>query len=857
MKFFLKNQGVITAFVTMIMVPVVVFTGIFVDMSRFKFCSSQAIMAADAYAEGILGTYDNVLKELYGLFSVSQSEEGKAAIEDIADYVGYSFNPAGDEDFDVEGSMPYATVDVELEYKPIEGATLKDSSVFLTQVSDFMQYRIVGEMVKDSSILDAFGRIQNVGNDSEAMEKVTEIGKSSTKALEYIQTYFENLHKVAQYPEYKEKMEGKYDSYRYLLVSIINSEEYRKYYEYEQYYDEIQQAIENREAYELYKNAYPDNNNGEVCPYSLEDLYPGTEAYLAREFDYTLINDIKSAIAEEKEDVHDMTGDPIDFENTPDFIDALNDYAGKIDDSLIEIQEKLNELNAQLNSGECSEDVAKGIKEDIKDLETITEMSGEFSYTYSYIEEIHSNKDKNTQNALTYIDQVRLLNTVESQLENRDIVPKNTTGNNWNHTISLLWNDFKDDTRANDLYVQLKEICGTEETGEGDKNAGDKKVEAAEEYSRQAKESLENDDEMPPRNIGDLASQLKGKSDGNEPELGFIGVSTLSEGLNMVIDKFLLTSYNFGMFSSRVTGIEVKEDDTDNSPGEGENPVTEVVENVTEEVSGEDSQESDSEEEYADYSLTKVKMSPDVNYLYRAELEYLFGGNTDSKKNWNAARNTICSVRMAFNFASTYSITKINVAINKVANMAAEAVAASGVGLAVAPLVRVAVSAAIRAAIAGMETAAEWAQLKDRESVLLYKKEIGDFEIVKQLDDIIGGEESVLGEEKKSEGIELSYEDYLYLLMLLVVKTDTLTDRTADLITLNVNQSQNDGDTLTNLDFNMADTVTAVESTCKIKMDFVVVPDNFAKMFISGTTTETTIKSLEERYTGFSLIRGY
>ena len=86
MKFFLKNQGVITAFVTMIMVPVVVFTGIFVDISRFKFCSSQAIMAADAYAEGVLGTYDNVLKELYGLFSITQDEEALEAIEDIENY---------------------------------------------------------------------------------------------------------------------------------------------------------------------------------------------------------------------------------------------------------------------------------------------------------------------------------------------------------------------------------------------------------------------------------------------------------------------------------------------------------------------------------------------------------------------------------------------------------------------------------------------------------------------------------------------------------------------------------------------------------------------------------------------------
>ena len=400
-------------------------------------------------------------------------------------------------------------------------------------------------------------------------------------------------------------------------------------------------------------------------------------------------------------------------------------------------------------------------------------------------------------------------------------------------------------------------MCGTVETGKGDKDAGDKKVEEMDGLAAKAKEDIEKDDEMPPRSIGNLASQLNGKTDGNEPELGFIGVSTLSEGLNMVIDKFLLTSYNFGMFSSRVTGIEAKEDDADNSSGEAENPVTEVVENVTEEVSGGDSEESDSEEEYADYSLTKVKMSPEVNYLYRAELEYLFGGNADSKKNWNATRNTICSVRMAFNFASTYSISAINTAINTAANSAATAVAASGVGAAVAPLVRVAVSAAIRSAIAGMETAAEWAKLKDREKVLLYKNNLKDLEIWQSLEGIIGEELAEETNAKESLEIELSYEDYLYLLMLLTVKTENLTSRTADLITLNVNQSMNKENELKELSFNMANTVTAIESTCKVKMDFVVVPDNFANMFISGTSTETTIKSLEDTYTGFTLIRGY
>ena len=55
----------------------------------------------------------------------------------------------------------------------------------------------------------------------------------------------------------------------------------------------------------------------------------------------------------------------------------------------------------------------------------------------------------------------------------------------------------------------------------------------------------------------------------------------------------------------------------------------------------------------------------------------------------------------------------------------------------------------------------------------------------------------------------------------------------------------------------MQDTVTAVKATCKVKADFVVLPDNFAEMFYSGTSTESQIERLENHYFGYSVIRGY
>ena len=97
MSFFYKNRGVITVFVTLIMVPIVVFTGTMVDLARLKLYSSLAVVTADGYGEAVLSEYDNVLKEMYGLFSVTQSEDGKKTIEKYAKQAAYAFNPNGDD----------------------------------------------------------------------------------------------------------------------------------------------------------------------------------------------------------------------------------------------------------------------------------------------------------------------------------------------------------------------------------------------------------------------------------------------------------------------------------------------------------------------------------------------------------------------------------------------------------------------------------------------------------------------------------------------------------------------------------------------------------------------------------------
>lgn len=821
MNFFLKNQGVVTVFVILIMVPVVAITGTFVDLARFKFVSSQAIMAADSYSEGVLSIYDNVLKELYGLYSISTREEGEALIAKMGDYAKYSFNPKLDQEFQVEGSMPYASTEVEISHTNVDGASLSNSSVFLTQIADFMQYRIVGEMVKDSFILDAFDKIKKVDKEAAAVETFSEMGKNSTKVLKDIQQYYEHLEKVKQYEAYKSGLEDSFEAYSSKMGEISKSEEYEEYIYYKEHKDEIEDAISYKDAYMA---ALMEGAEVEADTQKLEmaDKWADYDAKAYREgVDKTLTALQEAAYETEKE--------PVDFDSVEKEIKELKKEAEDISNRITELRNQRDKLVEQLK--ECSEELRTGIEKDIEGLDKILNLAEGFTKTYELIEVINKNTEKNTNNQVKYTEALPPLDEVKGKIVEGALTPGSFY---WEETVELEWFDFTTNDEANDFYKQLEKACTkvNEVVGEGDEKAGDKKVDKAEGDLEKALEELKKEEEKPQRSIGaGLAGQLKldGGTGKDEGEIGILGNFNIGQGITNVINKFLLVSYNMGMFTSRVTGIEKKAEGQEQTTGDGE---------------------------YTDQSLTKVEMSPDINYLYKAEIEYLFGGKTDSKKNWNSARNTICGVRMGLNFVSTYTIKPVHRAIESVANSAATAVTASGVGAAAAPLVRIAVSGALRGAVAGMETSAEWKQLKNREKVLLFKSKVDDLEIVDKLSDIIG-EPIAGGGEGKSIDIELSYEDYLYLLMLLMVDTDTLTDRTANLITLNVNQSQNKGDTLTSLDFKMSETVTAIESTCKVKMDFIVVPDNIANLFLSGTEAETRIKSLEDRFTGFTLIRGY
>ena len=834
-----KNQGIITVFVTLIMVPTVVITGTMVDLARLKMCSSQAAMAADAYGEVVLSEYDNLLKELYGLFAVTQSKEGIQAIKDLAEYTNYSFSPDGDGQSFGDVFMPYKSSESKVTYENVVDATLGNNNVLMTQISDFMKFRVVEEVLEGSNVLNVLDAFGDVSADMDAVKTREEITTECKKALEELESYYQTLKKINYYPSYISEREEKFKDYSKALTEVFENDEYDAYVYYLENKEDIDDAKEKVEAYEEYLEALEKAEEGE----EIETVDEPTNAEKVLAEKYVDVEEYKETLTTKFNgwpDKASNTTEIVKFGDIKGLVKELENITAQIEATLLKLQEKVEALQKKLP--ECSEAVRDGIKEELKDLEDIVDMAGSFAYTTTLLKTTYDIAKQDEENKEHWEDEIDILEAVQ-----KDLIKGEKKEKNWANTIQFEFYSFQTDSEAAKLYSDLASLCETAKSDgtKADKDAGDKEIKKADDKRAKAEEEISGDEKTEARNI-DNALTLQLGSTADDGEVPGVMECFSGEGLvgNCLIDKFLVVTYDFGMFSSRVSGIEPA----------GETNDTPIEEN-----------EQDSEastEEYYDESLTKIKMSKDVNYLYGAEIEYLIGGHNNSVKNLNHSRNIICGTRFALNYASSYSINTINSAINAVADMAAGAVTATVVGAPAAPLVRVAVSGALRAAFSMMETAADWKDLKERESVCLYKKKLDDLSI--GLDDLIGlfgekyekKEDTSVDNDEKTD-IKLSYEDYTYAIMCLFTSSNNILDRTANLITLNVNQAQQKTETLTTLNFKMTNAVTAVKSTCEVKFDFVIVPDNFLDLFVPKGTTKDTMQKLENGSYGYTVIRSY
>lgn len=220
-----RIQGSISILLVIILMPMLTMSAIVVDSSRLNLAKSMVSSAGDLTVNTALANYDTILKDVYGLFAMSQNDTdadfqkrireyfettlvgyGVVDEENAKDYVEYL--EGGISDF-VNGtagmndvSRNFLQMDVEdFTVAKVKNSSLANSEILRTQLVEYMKYRAplsVGLSFLDS--LKSFTTIQDQNNvvksqvvAQESAQDVTSACKTSIDSIRAFDDLIESI----------------------------------------------------------------------------------------------------------------------------------------------------------------------------------------------------------------------------------------------------------------------------------------------------------------------------------------------------------------------------------------------------------------------------------------------------------------------------------------------------------------------------------------------------------------------------------------------------------------------------------------------------------------------------------------
>lgn len=203
-----KIRGSISVLLVIILLPMMTFSSIIVDMSRINMAKQMMSSAGDLTMNTALANYDTILKDVYGLFAMSQAEGmdneqlgtelnkyfaktlssyGVVSEEEADDYVATLIGDFRDilNNGNVDTNNFLELNNINLTATKVEGSSLANASVLRKQIVEYMKYRApmgLGLSFLDS--LTAFEKMDAQNKVVEAQVKAQESTQDVTKACQ-------------------------------------------------------------------------------------------------------------------------------------------------------------------------------------------------------------------------------------------------------------------------------------------------------------------------------------------------------------------------------------------------------------------------------------------------------------------------------------------------------------------------------------------------------------------------------------------------------------------------------------------------------------------------------------------------
>ena len=213
MKIFYKNNGAVTIFLILILVPVLALSGIFVEISRVELAKPLITSSADLALNTALTNYDSKLKDYYGLMGSAQKTSDTLDVaqeyfkncinsqivdEDYLDQCWEKVSTVVNNGAKLIGRDSIITTEAEtisnlllleipeLTVKGVDNANLSNPVFLKSQIVEFMKYRAPVEIVT--------GLFEELKNNADALENL----EKDKKLQEYEQQTYEAENELLQ-----------------------------------------------------------------------------------------------------------------------------------------------------------------------------------------------------------------------------------------------------------------------------------------------------------------------------------------------------------------------------------------------------------------------------------------------------------------------------------------------------------------------------------------------------------------------------------------------------------------------------------------------------------------------------------
>ncbi len=213
MNFFAKTKGAVSIFLVIILVPMLTVSSIMVDSSRIKLGKAMAESAGDLTLNTALTNYDSLLKEVYGLFAMSQNEEDLTAnleayfkktimasklsegeAEGFTDEIMASlksrfFEDKPDGDFSDFMKVNFSNFQAE----KIENSQLSNPSVLKREIVEFMKYRAPISM--GLGFIQSIKSFNNIEKKNDVVDRKTKYYDQQSDVMKKCKDLFEDIMK--------------------------------------------------------------------------------------------------------------------------------------------------------------------------------------------------------------------------------------------------------------------------------------------------------------------------------------------------------------------------------------------------------------------------------------------------------------------------------------------------------------------------------------------------------------------------------------------------------------------------------------------------------------------------------------